>query len=225
MATEAQIAANRRNASKSTGPRTRAGKDAASMNALKTGIHAKAQVIPGESAAGLAQLAGEYHFRFHPATPEQRFLVDTLVNSEWLLRRLRQVEAQLWVNEMQDAYSLKDDCPLGQVFSGSGRDFTLLQRRIDSAERSYHRALEKLERGPSAPSAAPLPPGSGAQPEPVPIPAPSTPRPKPIRISAPELASFRSPECGASPSEESPGRAPSAVAYNRAEESEARIYA
>jgi hypothetical protein len=196
MATEAQIAANRRNARKSTGPRTRTGKDAASMNALKTGIHAKAQVIPGESAADLAQLAADYHSRFRPSTPEQRFLVDTLVNSEWLLRRLRQVEAQLWVNEMQDAYSLKDDCPLGQVFSGSGRDFTLLQRRIDSAERSYHRALEKLERSQSAPAAAPPPSHPGTHPE-------------PVEISVPELASFRAQGRGPSPYLECPGRPPS----------------
>ena len=48
MATERQIAANRRNASKSTGPRSRAGKKRARQNAyqhgLTTSLHSSAAV-------------------------------------------------------------------------------------------------------------------------------------------------------------------------------------
>jgi hypothetical protein len=66
------------------------------MNALKTGIDANSLIIQHESAGRLEALADEYHDRFHPTTPEQRMLVDTLVDSEWLLRRFRRVEAQLW---------------------------------------------------------------------------------------------------------------------------------
>lgn len=46
MATEKQIAANRRNALKSTGPRTPEGKARSRWNALKHGILAKAVVAP-----------------------------------------------------------------------------------------------------------------------------------------------------------------------------------
>jgi hypothetical protein len=38
MATEKQIAANRRNAARSTGPRTTSGKDRSRMNALRHGL-------------------------------------------------------------------------------------------------------------------------------------------------------------------------------------------
>ena len=40
MATEKQVAANRRNAAKSTGPKSEAGKEIARMNAAKHGMQA-----------------------------------------------------------------------------------------------------------------------------------------------------------------------------------------
>src|ERR1039457_3606660 len=48
MATPKQNDANRQNAQKSTGPRSPEGKAASRFNALKSGIDAQAQVIPGE---------------------------------------------------------------------------------------------------------------------------------------------------------------------------------
>ena len=48
MTTEAQIAANRLNAEKSTGPRTPEGKEKAAQNSLKHGLFAREGVIRGE---------------------------------------------------------------------------------------------------------------------------------------------------------------------------------
>jgi hypothetical protein len=96
MATQAQILANRRNALRSTGPRSNEGKAVSRFNALKSGIQAKSQVIPGEDPVELEKLAADYHLQFQPATPLERFLTDALVNAEWQLRRYRKVEAQLW---------------------------------------------------------------------------------------------------------------------------------
>jgi len=44
--TEKRLAANRRNALKSTGPRTKEGKARASMNALKHGLRASSLAVP-----------------------------------------------------------------------------------------------------------------------------------------------------------------------------------
>jgi hypothetical protein len=151
MATLPQIEANRRNSQKSTGPRSVEGKTVSRFNALKTGIDAKSQVIPGEESAELTALAEQYRARFQPATPEQRLMIDTLVTADWRLRRYRKVEAQLWEFGIGDAGSaLKENCPLGYVFYRRDDTFIRLQRCIDSAERSCYRALEKLERLQSA---------------------------------------------------------------------------
>ncbi len=88
MSSLRQIEANRRNALKSTGPTSVMGKAVSSMNALKTGIHAKSLVLPSEKLADLEQLMEEYYHHHQPASPEARLLLDDLINCEWTLRRL-----------------------------------------------------------------------------------------------------------------------------------------
>src|SRR6266568_1040159 len=172
MATIAQIEANRLNAQKSAGPRSVVGKAVSCMNALKSGIDAKSQVIRGEKPADLQTLTGEYMERFHPATPEERHYVDTLVREDWQLRRLAKADAQIWEYEMETACQLQEDCPLGQAFGAGAETFTRLQRRIDAAQRSYGRALAELERLQASRETKP------AAAAPVPEPAPQTIEPK-----------------------------------------------
>jgi hypothetical protein len=74
MASQKQLAANRLNAQKSTGPRSVEGKARSSMNALKTGIDARSHTIPGEPISQLEDLTADYYQRFCPTTPEQRML-------------------------------------------------------------------------------------------------------------------------------------------------------
>ncbi len=182
MATTAQINANRRNALKSTGPRSAAGRAVSRFNALKTGIYGREQVIRGESAATLDALAAEYHERWRPATPEARALVDSLVSSEWLLRRLRKAEAQYWEYKMDSVLTLDRDNPLGQTVANGAETFARLQRRIDSAERNFHRALKELRRQADAP--APCVPTPGPA-RPIEITLDPTPSPRPIGFVPP----------------------------------------
>jgi hypothetical protein len=68
MATLRQIQANRRNAQKSTGHTSVTGKAVSSMNALKTGIHAKSLVLPSENPAELEELIEDCYPSFNPTT-------------------------------------------------------------------------------------------------------------------------------------------------------------
>jgi hypothetical protein len=96
MATIRQIEANRRNAQKSTAPTSVTGKAASSMNALKSGIHAKSLVLPSEDRAELDQLIADYYQRHAPDSPEGRFYLDEVIHCEWLLRRYRTAETEMW---------------------------------------------------------------------------------------------------------------------------------
>jgi hypothetical protein len=144
MATASQIAANRRNAQKSTGPRTVEGKAASCFNALKHGIDAHSQCLPSEDPAALEQLAAEYHERFAPATPEERALVDILISTEWDLRRYRVASAQLW--QWSAIVSPGQRIPMAGGFEYKEATFARLQRVIDSAQRNFTRALAELRK-------------------------------------------------------------------------------
>jgi hypothetical protein len=163
MPTAKQIAARRANAQKSNGPRTPAGKAASRFNALKHGIHAQSQIMFAESAEDLAELTAEYHELHAPANANERFLVDTLVNNEWRLRRLRVVEADLWQSAV-DAYLEKhtetESATTGQAFITCGPAFERLQRIVNSCQRHYRNALKELQalaaaRAESAPTPQP----------------------------------------------------------------------
>src|SRR5258708_6125305 len=145
MATRKQIAANRRNAQLSTGPRTAAGKAVSRLNALKTGIDARLQIIPGEQPEALEALKAEYRERFKPAKTEQSLLVDLLVSYDWQLRRLRVSEAQLWKLGIKNDWIPGQEIPFGKAFYRLPHTFRRLQRSIEIAARSYLRHLEELK--------------------------------------------------------------------------------
>ncbi len=113
MSSHRQIEANRRNAQKSTGPTSVTGKAASSMNALKTGIHAKSLVLPSENVAELEELIADCYRSLHPTTPEARCFVDEFIFCEWNLRRLRAAETQSWKHQDHTAFSGPQKYPLG----------------------------------------------------------------------------------------------------------------
>src|SRR5579859_261306 len=174
MPTEAQINANRLNAQKSTGPKTPEGKARSSLNALKSGIDAWSHIIPGENPADLEALTAQFHDHYRPADPVQLSLVDTLVSTEWIQRRLRRIEAQLWnyqidcldknltQAEFLDA-QIQHRSPLGHAFQDALDPFSRLHRHIDATNRMFLRTLKVLqdllaEAAPEPPSAMPTEP-------------------------------------------------------------------
>jgi len=155
MSSLRQIEANRRNAQKSTGPTSVTGKAVSSMNALKTGIHAKSLLLPSEKLADLEQLIDEYYQSLNPATPEARSLVDDLIYGEWLKRRLRAAETQIWAYDHQENYRPDPKYPLGQTAASRGKAFAQLQWRIECTRRASRQALQDLQQLQA--QAAPMP--------------------------------------------------------------------
>ncbi|MCU1238650.1 MAG: hypothetical protein JWP63_6617 [Candidatus Solibacter sp.] len=162
MSTLRQIEANRRNAQKSTGPKTSAGKSAASANALKIGIYSTAAVLPFEDAGALAILAAGLHARFSPATPETRFHIDEFIRAEWELRRLRRAEAELTTYIHEDCFHPDDDHTLGQPAAIQPKIFSGLQWRANAIRKARNQALAaiRLPIDTPSPDAHALPPAA-----------------------------------------------------------------
>jgi hypothetical protein len=158
MSTLRQIEANRRNAQKSTGPTSVTGKASSSMNALKTGIHAKSLVLPTENPAELEELVEDSYRSFHPITPEARSLVDEFIYCEWSLRRLRAAETQSWQHQDHTAFQGPEKYPLGYSATVHSNTFSRLQYRMDATRRARERALQALKQLQADAEAAPPPP-------------------------------------------------------------------
>jgi len=101
MATEAQIAANRRNSQKSTGPKTADGKAVVAQNALKHGLFATLVVINGETQEDFDMFRGEMLAELVPVGIIESVLAERIVSLAWRLRRAEVMERQV-IDELID---------------------------------------------------------------------------------------------------------------------------
>jgi len=92
MASVAQIQANRLNAQKSTGPRTVAGKERASQNAVKHGLLAREAVIQGEDPEEFERYREQMLESLAPAGAVEAMLAERVVGLSWRLRRAERLQ-------------------------------------------------------------------------------------------------------------------------------------
>ena len=102
MATEKQIAANRENAQKSTGPKTPEGRAAVRLNGIKHGLTASALVLAGESESDFENLLDSMQAEHQPSTATEEALVTQIAMATWRLRRLHHIEAGVFVIRTSD---------------------------------------------------------------------------------------------------------------------------
>jgi hypothetical protein len=93
MASAAQTAANRANAQKSTGPRTPEGKALVAQNAIKHGLLAQRDVIPGEDPGEFALFRDRMREDLDPTGTLEGMLADRVVHLAWRLRRAERLES------------------------------------------------------------------------------------------------------------------------------------
>jgi hypothetical protein len=148
MATPAQIAANRLNALKSTGPRSVEGKSVSRFNNLKSGLYATVLVLPGEDPAELEALAESCRRTWQPVGQDETELVDQLIESSWTQRRLTRLETELLTQLMSDE-SLPKNGLLGAAFAKDFQGAKMIQaifREKHAARREWHKAFNAFLR-------------------------------------------------------------------------------
>jgi hypothetical protein len=132
MATKKQTAANRRNARKSTGPKTPEGKAASSMNALRHGLRARTVILKDENREDFDEILTGLQDQFQPQNPGERHLVDQAAIAQWKLVRAETYEARACTED-----------PSIEACTAVFCKMTLVTGRL---ERSYIKAYKELER-------------------------------------------------------------------------------
>jgi hypothetical protein len=132
MATTKQIEANRRNALKSTGPKTAAGKALVRLNPLRHGLRARDVILPDEDPEAFHQLCDDLEAEWQPRTRTEQFYLEQMAVSQWKLTRVDWGEADLFGGNIT----------LEKTFQILHR----LWQTQNRLERSYARAQRELER-------------------------------------------------------------------------------
>jgi hypothetical protein len=91
-----QIEANQRNAEKSTGPRTDAGKQRSALNAIRHGLTAETVVLPLEDPEDYQAFEETVLSSFEPETAVERELALRVAALLWRLRRADSIETGLF---------------------------------------------------------------------------------------------------------------------------------
>jgi SEC-C motif-containing protein len=130
MATEAQTAANRRNAESSTGPRTKEGKSRSSRNAVTFGIYSAADFVLPEDNGLYRHFCQDFQKELNPEGPFEQTLAAEIVHAAWRLRRCSVIESNM----------VDPECDF-QLDPMANLAFARTQGAVDRARAQSHRNL------------------------------------------------------------------------------------
>ena len=141
-----QDKANKKNALKSTGPKTSSGKAISKYNALKHGLLSKEILLEDENAEDLTALGRKLRTELVPETELELVLVDRITANVWRLSRVMRIEREMIESDRTGAFG---DKTLGGALSAdfSNSDtYGKLIRYETSIERGMYKALHELQR-------------------------------------------------------------------------------
>ena len=123
MATNSQIEANRRNAQKSTGPRTEEGKSRSRFNAVTHGMTATFDAVPGEDADTLRRRIDDWTADLNPRNQVERDLIERAARASWQLDRVEQAHVDRLTANILKATSGENETVENEVFALGARLF------------------------------------------------------------------------------------------------------
>jgi hypothetical protein len=158
---EKQQQANTKNAQQSTGPKTPEGKSAIRFNALTYGLRTRETILPLENAKEYSDLWDELEADWQPQTRTERLFLETMVTSQWLLKRLAGSEGRIYQDfeHIEDrfvilAYLYKQRAQLERSFRTAIADMKQSQKE----RQATHPQPPQTAKPASAPAAQPAAP-------------------------------------------------------------------
>jgi hypothetical protein len=158
MISQRQLAANRRNAAKSHGPKTPEGRAAVRLNALKHGFTAAEIILPTvEAEADFEAFRQAFEDKCQPVGPIEEVLVEDIVISRWRLSRIRKMEPGFFAKKLQNLKAIREEhyshlsgyAHLTHVLADDAlyQDvYGKMSRYEGRFQRTFFKALKELER-------------------------------------------------------------------------------
>ena len=143
---------NRENAQNSTGPRTEAGKQRCSLNALRHGLTGQTVVLPSDDLAAYERHCKGFFNQYQPKNPTEVQLTQTVADLSWRLNRATAFETNmlaLGITEKSNSVDTENDqvhtaLAMAKVFREQSQAFvnlTLYEHRISVR---HDKALKQL---------------------------------------------------------------------------------
>ena len=142
MATEAQTAANRRNAESSTGPRTKEGKSRSSRNAVTFGIYSAGDFVLPEDKGLYHHFCENFQTELNPEVPFEQTRTAEIVHAAWRLRRCAAIEFNMIQSNLEPGETQLD--PMVEPAFAHAQE--TVDRARAQSHRNLHRATAELRR-------------------------------------------------------------------------------
>jgi len=152
MSSEAQVSANRRNAGKSTGPRTTQGKAVVAQNAIKHGLLARRNLITGEDPQEFELLRQEILGELTPVGRMETVLAERVVSVTWRIQRAERLQNEVFEyllardleDSMEDFYDELSPEDEARLTSDPETDPNLAVGRAIMRDYSNEKVLDRL---------------------------------------------------------------------------------
>lgn len=163
MATQQQIDANRRNAEKSTGPVTPAGREAVRHNAVRHGLRSRNLNLSPAKDEVFTQLCTDLEDAWDHLDRSEQIQVEAMAVAYWKLARLeRDGSAYLGTLDPLDPKAIRFQAQITQVQASLERSYSRAQRDLERLRKT------RADRGNQPPASSSQPPALGLNHPPAP---------------------------------------------------------
>jgi len=138
--TNTRTTTNRANAQHSTGPRTDAGKQRSSLNALRHALTGQTIVLPSDDLIAYQRHCKGFFDEYHPKSETEKYLVQTIADTTWRRYRIAALENNLLTLGITEH---QENVDTGLAMAQSYRDQHRVLANLSLHEQRLTRLFEK----------------------------------------------------------------------------------
>jgi len=148
MTSAKQVAANRENAKKSTGPKTDATKELTKMNALRHGMTGQVNLMPEEDREAHDKFCAAIVESLAPEGALEIQFAQSIAEDNWRANRGRAIETNMFAiapsHSATGQPQIDAAITAAQAFSGDPKKFQLLSLYMQRTNRDMQKSLDRL---------------------------------------------------------------------------------